>query len=299
MNEELKRELEEVRPAAQSMAKRYQLQKLVLLFAALTAVVICFKIMAPLPCIMTEVLILLIVRQFSIKAQRKMQEALYTNCDPYLQYAYLEAYEKTLFGKTKKVKASMMVSKAQCMVLAGEPQAAISILHDIKDAQRLPAPTRAVYYNLLLRSYAQYGWEQKRMDLVSQVEKESQSLPNKQGVYMDVILRLEELARKQEEGDVAFLEEYYDANEGTYMFQKVSAHYALADVMLRAGQIERAMQHMEFVKDNGNKLYYIKELQQQLKKAQKQKAEEQEASAAEKAAPLVSEEMKEGEADEL
>lgn len=274
MNEELKRELDKVASDGQGMAKRLFIRKVTVLAVALSAIIGCALLFTPLPCIVSQLLILMIVRMFSVKTQRTVQDALYVRCDPYLQYAFLDSYSKTPFANIRKAKEASLVSKAQCMVLAGEPQMAISLLNEIKDLKKLPAPTRAVCYNLMLRSYAQYGWEQKRRDLAAQVEKEIRGLPNKMAVYLDVILRLESLAKEQEAGNVEAIEEYYDGNEGTYMFQKVSAHFALADVLLRAGRSEEAKEHIDFVKEHGNKLYYIKELGLQQKMEKSRKREE-------------------------
>lgn len=264
MNEELKRELDKVSAQGNAMARRFVLNKLVLMVVALSAIIGCLFWFSPIPCIFSQLMILAIVRMFSVKTHRAMQENLYVQCDPYLQYAFLERYSAMPFGKLKKVKDSGLVSKAQCMVLAGEPQMAISLLKEIKDINRLPVPTRAVYYNLMLRSYAQYGWEQKRMELVAKIEAEMSRLSDKMSIYLDVILRLEQLALAQESGNVAEVKEYYDENEGVYMFQKVSAHFALADVLLRAGKKDEAQSHIGFVREHGNKLYYIKELERQL-----------------------------------
>lgn len=267
MKDDLKYQLDEVTLQAKKMANRYLLRKITILCVGMAGVLISLQMMSPLPCTVTLLLIVFILRQFGLRVQKHTQDALYVGCDPYLQFAFMEALEKQVFGKSRKARETSMVSKAQCMVLAGEPQEAISILHQIKDMERLIVPVRAVCYNLLLRAYGQYGWDEKRTELVKRIEEEMAELPSSSRIYLQVILQLEELTEAQEAGNVEQILEYYGENEGTLMFQKVSAQFAIADAMLRAGRTEEAGEYIDFVRENGNKLYYIRELEAQLAKA--------------------------------
>lgn len=260
MNEEIKKELESVREAGIQMANRFVFEKMIVLVVAIGAICFSVKAFDSIVYILVELLVLVTVLRFTKKMQKKLQKPLYDQCDPYLQYVVMEHYGKKWIASLKKVQDQLLISKSQCMVLAGEPQEAISILKQIENPKRMKIAYRAIYYNNLLNAYGEFCWEQKRANLVGEIKQLRNRCNPKNAMYLDVILRLEELDVRSKALDLEFVTAYFSKNIPKHLFQHVSMHYTFAVLFIKKGKMDEAKEHIDFVMKYGNKLYYKKEL---------------------------------------
>ncbi len=265
MNEDIQRELKAVEKAGILIARKFILQKVVLLIVAMVAILASVQLYSAQVYLLVELLILFIVLRFVRKNQMKFQIALYEKCDPYLQYTVVEYYSKHWRILPRNSKNQLLIAMAQCMVLAGEPQEAIAISNRIENPSRMRIAYRAIYYNNLLHAYGLFGWEQKRSALTKEIRELAQKCGKKDAMYLDVILRLEELHRHRENLDLDFVKKYFEMNPARHLFQKVAMHYYIAVILIQSGRKEEAEEAISFVMKYGNKLYYKKELQKLLK----------------------------------
>lgn len=266
MNEDIKRELQAVNQLGVQLAKRFILEKVLVLMVAISAILFSFKIFDSMIYIPIELLILVIVMRFVKRTQKNFQTAIYEKCDPYLQFVIVDHYRKNWRIMPKRLKDQLLIAMAQCMVLAGEPQEAISILNKIEKPSQLKMVYRSIYYNNLLNAYGQFCWEQKRVHLVGEIKELRSHCSPKDAMYLDVILRLEELNVRREALDLEFVEDYFKNNPPQHLFQKVGMHYNLAIILMKKGKREEAKQSIDFVMQNGNKLYYKKELEKRIQR---------------------------------
>lgn len=266
MNEDIQRELKSVEEIGVRLAKKFIFQKFVVLIVALFAILISVKLYSSQVYIIVELAILIIVLKFVKKNQKNFQIPLYEKCDPYLQYTVIDHYRKNWRILPKRSKNQLLIALAQCMILAGEPQEAISISNQIENPSRMKIVYRAIYYNNLLNAYSQFCWEQKRATLVGEIKELRAHCSKKDAMYLDVILRLEELHTHRAELDLNFVQTYFKNNPAQHLFQKVAMHYYIADILIKSGKKEEAKESIAFVMEYGNKLYYKKELAKLLKK---------------------------------
>ncbi|WP_324825813.1 hypothetical protein [Sinanaerobacter sp. ZZT-01] len=260
MNEDIQRELKAVEKIGNQIARKFILQKFVLLFVALFAILTSIKLYSVQVYLLVELVILWLVLRFIRKNQIKFQTALYEKCDPYLQFTVIDYYKNHWRIIPKNVKNQLLIAMAQCMLLAGEPQEAISISNKIENPSRMRVAYQAIYYNNLLNAYGQFCWDSKRFDLVNEIKKLKERCRKKDAMYLDVILRLEELHMHRANLDLDFVKKYFEKNPAQHQFQKVAMHYYIAEILLKSGKKEEAEESISFVREYGNKLYYKKEL---------------------------------------
>lgn len=264
-NESIERELKKVEKTGELLANKFYANKLVLLGVVIAALIVSVMFLKPYTALAVELVVLFVVSGYMKKTMKRAQAPLYHMCDPYLEFAYIRAYARKPLPRTKQAVTRQALSLAQCMVMAGEPQAAIAIQRAITEPERLKVAEKTIYYNTLLNCYGQFGWNEKRLALGAELRRMRAQAGKLEGMQLDVILRLEELKRKEEEGDIDFVLDYFVKNPAVFRFQEVAKRYALAMLYIRAGDASSAREHVEYVLKYGNKLYYKKKLEDYLR----------------------------------
>lgn len=263
-NEHIERELARVEQRGRWMADRFVIEKMILLAIATLVLYVCIDRLPWLFAVAAECAILLVVIQYLRRSGRKTMEPMYQLCDPYLEFAYVRAYAQKKLLRTRISSARQILSMGQCMALAGQTDAALEILK-LLELEVLPASEQSIYYNTLLLCYGQYGWSEKRAAVLAEVRKKKEDAKPRQVPYWELILRLEEVKRRQDMGDIEYVEDHFQKAPPVYCFQAVGMHYSLGMMYMKAGDAENARPHVEFVLDNGNKLYYKKNLEDYLR----------------------------------
>ena len=229
------------------------------------ALLFCLLYLDSITGLAVEFVILFVVLGYLRKTARQAKAPVYEMCDPYLEFAYIRAYARIPMPRGKNTLIRQILSLAQCMALAGEPQAAIAIQSNIDDPARLKAGEKTIYYNTLLLSYGQYGWADKRSATVAELKRMRDAAGKREAMQLDVVIRLEELKRRQDMGDIDYVEDYFQRIPPVLRFQEVGMHFALGMMYMKAGNAEKARPHVEVVLDKGNKLYYKKNLEEYLR----------------------------------
>lgn len=264
-NATIERELAKVMDTGRELANRFLRHKLMLLAAVAMGLIFCVYFLDSLTGLAVELVLLFVVMNYLKKAARKAQAPAYEFCDPYLEFAYIRAYAEHPLPKSRVTVVRQVLSLAQCMALAGEPQAAISIQSLLAEPDQLRPVERGIYYNTLLLSYGLYGWTDKRRTLVEKLRRCKEEAGKREGLMLERVLRTEELRRRQDMGDIEFVEDYYKKIPPVYRFQEVGMHYTLGMMYMKEGDAERAREHVEFVLDKGNKLYYKRDMEDYLR----------------------------------
>ncbi len=266
-NENIQRELEKVEQRGTYLANKFLRDKIVLLAVVAGALLFCLLYLDSVIGLAVEFVILLAVLSYMRKTARQAKAPVYEMCDPYLEFAYIRAYARFPMPRGKSTMIRQILSLAQCMALAGEPQAAIAIQSNIEDPRQLKAGEKTIYFNTLLLSYGQYEWTDKRAQTVAELVRMRDGAGKREAMQLDVVIRLEELKRHQDMGDIDFVEDYFKRIPPVLPFQEVGMHYALGMMYMKAGDAEKARPHVEFVLDKGNKLYYKKNLEEYLRRS--------------------------------
>lgn len=265
-NDNIERELARVARLGQILADRFAREKLLLIAVVFVTLLICTYVMSPTVGLIVELAVIYVVFRRLKKTGGRSMAPVYQMCDPYLEFAYLRAYVRKKLPRTKSTLARQVLSLAQCMALAGETDAALSIQRLLKPDD-LKASEKSIYYNTLLLCYGQRGWTEKRTSLTSKIRSMAADAKPREAMYLNLILRLEEVKRRQEMGDIGYVEEYFQKVPPVYCFQAVGMHYSLAMMHMKNGDAEGARPHVEFVLDKGNKLYYKRDLEDYLRKS--------------------------------
>lgn len=274
-NENIERELSKVEEQGQRMANKFLRDKLVFLAVVFAALIFSLFYLDTLTTLAVEIVIFLIAMSYLKKVGRRAQAPVYIMCDPYLEFAYIRAYSAKPFPRGRTAVVRQTLSLAQCMGLAGETQASLAILSLIEGPEKLKPAEKTIYYNTILLCYGINGWADKRRELVEELKRLQEKAGRVEAMQLAVILRMEELKRRQDMGDIKYVEDYFKKFPPALRFQEVGMHYTLGMMYIKQGDVEQAREHVEFVLDYGNKLYYRKKMENYLRSSLEDETGEQ------------------------
>lgn len=182
------------------------------------------------------------------------------DCDP---YPHLEEVQRQMdYPNSEPMKQLLTMDLATAFRNTGEYQKAYDLLTDIhidKRADTLPV-TKFVYYNnlmdicFLLGKYSEARiWHGKMMQIYSDLKNDKQK---KQFLCTVVNAQAIDSFCAQ---DYSRVLQILDAGEAANKCQLVDNSMIYARACLMLGDRERAREHLQFVVENGNRLYCVKQ----------------------------------------
>lgn len=264
MTDEMRSELQAADAEGAWLAKRLVRKRLGMLVLFLLTIGVCWSLWGIYSTLFIEMILVVWVYFFMKRQRVEFLRYAYQECDPYLQYQLERHYENTFLGGLKRNRRINEIFLAQALLLMGAFEEASRRIREIEDLTKLSPAYEALCYNVLFLSAAEREDFQQRDAVYEAAKRRSGELSKKKGRSLRRIIKMMELSVQAAEGDEAALEEYERVNPIRYPFQAVGIRTLRALFLLKQGRREEAQPHIDFVLENGGKLYYKKKLERVL-----------------------------------